>query len=135
MKLYYTDAEAKELDSQWWEKIPYEENKALVDDYRQKYDEYQKVMDMALCTETFGYVYSGLFIEKYGIFVTRKLNSFFDEQSKSHEFMDNFRVAKKDSPEDVKQYKALRKKGCCGFFDEELEIEGETYLVGFNFGH
>lgn len=51
------------------------------------------------------------------------------------EYNDNYRFAPKDDPAAVAEYERLRGRGCCGFHDEELTIEGRTFLFGFNWGH
>lgn len=57
------------------------------------------------------------------------------EESRDYEYMDNYRVANIKSISQVHRYNNIAKKGCCGFFDEEFVISGETYMIGFNHGH
>lgn len=50
-------------------------------------------------------------------------------------FTDNFRIARKDRPEEVKAYNAASARGCCGFFDDEIDTPDGVILFGWNFGH
>ena len=49
--------------------------------------------------------------------------------------IDNFRFAAKDNAEEVAAYEQAKNKGCCGFFDDEIDVDGKTFLFGFNYGH
>ncbi len=51
--------------------------------------------------------------------------------------MDNYRVANIRKSCQMKRYKRTYKHGCCGFFDEKrvCPIDGNTYLIGCNYGH
>ena len=50
--------------------------------------------------------------------------------------IDNERWAKKSDPISVARYEYHAKRGCCGSHDEEvIGPDGETYLIGFNYGH
>jgi hypothetical protein len=51
------------------------------------------------------------------------------------DYIDNWRWADKGSPWEVVNYKEAYDSGCCGSWDEEVEFEGKTYLLGFNYGH
>lgn len=48
---------------------------------------------------------------------------------------DNFRIARIDNKIELEQYEKLRKEGCCGFFDEEIELKNFKIKFGFNYGH
>ena len=37
--------------------------------------------------------------------------------------------------EQVKEYKRRQSQGCCGSEDNEIEIKGVKYRIGFNYGH
>lgn len=57
-----------------------------------------------------------------------------------YQYMDNLRVARKSNAAEVTEYNVAAEQGCCGVYDEELEIEAggnkkEIILFGFNFGH
>jgi len=51
------------------------------------------------------------------------------------EDVDNCRVARKDSPEEMAAYQEAREGGCCGFWDTEILVDGVVFLVGCNYGH
>jgi len=48
---------------------------------------------------------------------------------------DNWRYARASNEEEVFNYEASAEEGCCGFFDTTIEVEGETIMIGFNYGH
>lgn len=52
-----------------------------------------------------------------------------------HEYNDNYRFAPIDDAEAVKEYHRQAEKGCCGSYDEQMEIDGRLFLFGFNWGH
>jgi hypothetical protein len=52
-----------------------------------------------------------------------------------YDYTDNFRIAEQGNLEQELLYKQAQKKGCCGFYDEIIEVEGRQFLVGFNYGH
>jgi hypothetical protein len=75
---------------------------------------------------------------KYSFELAKKLYRTFEEINSSHahdEYPDNLRCAKASSQEEVIEYFRRAKNGCCGFFDEEIEVDGEKFLIGFNYGH
>lgn len=49
--------------------------------------------------------------------------------------IDNFRFAAKDNAAEVAAYEQAKNKGCCGFFDGEVNVDEKTFLFGFNYGH
>jgi len=49
--------------------------------------------------------------------------------------MDNYRIARHDSPSARRRYAKQRKSGCCGSMDSTIVVEGVKYLIGFNYGH
>lgn len=51
------------------------------------------------------------------------------------DYADNYRFAIKNSSESLAGYDKAQRSGCCGFFDQEVEINGMIYLYGCNFGH
>ena len=56
--------------------------------------------------------------------------------SKDDDFCDNWRVAKLGNTAQVRRYKSQRKHGCCGFSDvKRVGIDGNKYLLGYNYGH
>lgn len=57
------------------------------------------------------------------------------ENSESYDCVDNYRCARSDNPAEVAEYEEAVNDGCCGFFDEEIELCGIKVLRGFNYGH
>lgn len=49
--------------------------------------------------------------------------------------VDNWRVARKDNPEEVRAYETARDDGCCGFYDTEVLVDGVIFMIGCNYGH
>ena len=50
--------------------------------------------------------------------------------------MDNTRYATKGNVDQETIYEDIRRGGCCGFYDTELNCEdGTVLLFGFNYGH
>lgn len=49
--------------------------------------------------------------------------------------VDNLRVYKEGDSEGEFAYNERRRMGCCGFFDDEVEIDGEIWHIGCNYGH
>ena len=48
---------------------------------------------------------------------------------------DNYRVAIKSKRNQRHRYNKLKAHGCCGYWDEEFVYQGETYMIGLNYGH
>jgi len=71
------------------------------------------------------------------IILSKVLGKYFQDIIDSHEyeFMDNFRVSQADDKDSERLYLKRKSEGCCGSYDEEVEIMGKTYKMGFNFGH
>lgn len=57
------------------------------------------------------------------------------EQQVDDSCVDNHRYAKCSDGQAVEQYRKQEANGCCGFFDAEVMIAGELWLVGCNYGH
>jgi hypothetical protein len=51
------------------------------------------------------------------------------------EYVDNYRYAAMDVRKDMRRYRKIKDKGCCGSFDAEVTIAGRKYMVGCNYGH
>lgn len=49
--------------------------------------------------------------------------------------VDNERFAYKDDPLQMAKYQEQVSQGCCGFFDEDIEVNGRAAIIGCNFGH
>jgi hypothetical protein len=71
------------------------------------------------------------------------IQSFADEQS-AFDWMeqqiddpcvDNERFAFMDDKSAMDLYETFRSNGCCGFFDEEIEVNGRRAMIGCNYGH
>lgn len=53
-----------------------------------------------------------------------------------YEFSDNWRYARRDNPAEVAEYATIRANGCCGYYDVEIPVYGQsTIMFGFNYGH
>ncbi len=50
-------------------------------------------------------------------------------------FNDNWRYCKVGHTPSEKLYREMHEKGCCGYYDDKVVINGDTYKIGFNFGH
>lgn len=59
----------------------------------------------------------------------QKLNNI----AKQYDCVDNKRIVK--DGECKQEYYQQQIKGCCGYFDKEIVIDGIVYLIGFNYGH
>lgn len=64
-------------------------------------------------------------------FIIKKLQ----KASKGFDFADNFRCGKIGKSSSMRAYTREKKSGCCGFFDDLVEYNGNKYLIGFNYGH
>lgn len=71
------------------------------------------------------------------------IKSFIDQQS-AFDWMklqvddpcvDNERFAFLDDLPAMDLYETQQLNGCCGFFDEEIEINGRKAMIGCNYGH
>lgn len=54
---------------------------------------------------------------------------------REYDFTDNPRIARIGDENQEKEYKRQQKRGCCGFYDETITIDGLDYYFGFNYGH
>lgn len=73
--------------------------------------------------------------ERYGEDVALALEDWFIDQQNDFEFMDNYRVFKPGNVQEWIEYEKAQEDGCCGFYDEWIELNGEKFYVGFNYGH
>ena len=48
---------------------------------------------------------------------------------------DNYRFAYLDNPKAVENYEWLKRNGCCGSFDDRIEVGGKDAYIGCNYGH
>jgi len=58
-----------------------------------------------------------------------------EENGDGYEYADNFRHAIVGNVEQEQEYKRIYDGGCCGACDVLLEVDGETLMYGFNYGH
>lgn len=139
---FYSEEEVSQLESQWWKHIQpsCEENISLIKEWEQKYSEYQKYQESILAFKNWNAEYQLPLISK--IFngdeaFARKILAWAERKVKENDmdYCDNFRVADLNVEEQIKFYKKMQSQGCCGFFDEIIEIEGKTIMIGWNFGH
>ena len=56
-------------------------------------------------------------------------------RTKDESCVDNERWAALDSRADMKRFRKLRDRGCCGSHDEEITVLGRKFMIGFNYGH
>lgn len=56
-------------------------------------------------------------------------------EEKDLEYADNYRICKVGDVDDEYRYMDAKHKGCCGFYDTEIEIDGEQWMIGCNYGH
>jgi hypothetical protein len=64
-----------------------------------------------------------------------QLKLLLDDASKDMQCVDNFRIAALDNRKDMKRYRKMEKRGCCGSFDQEVTVNGRKFMIGFNYGH
>ena len=68
--------------------------------------------------------------------IVRWANTLLAQQMEGEPCCDNTRVARKGNTSQVRRYKSQRAGGCCGFADfEAVGPDGNTYLLGYNYGH
>jgi len=48
---------------------------------------------------------------------------------------DNFRLARSNNLRQVAFFNYRRSQGCCGSFNEQVVLDGENFLLGWNYGH
>lgn len=74
--------------------------------------------------------------ERYGEAVADALHDWFEQNAYGkHDNVDAVRAAKVGVYAEQVEYDAIQDGGCCGSVDVEIEIDGVTYAVGFNYGH
>ena len=71
------------------------------------------------------FYYEDLCLKLYDRFTAIRLIKEF-ERLADLDYTDNFRVALKGDLAQEAVYKVCRSKGCCGFLDETIDIEGKT---------
>lgn len=75
----------------------------------------------------------------YGVELAMKIEKTFTKMMADdphpYEYSDNHRIAECGNVEQELLYEKARKKGCCGFYDEIMEVDGRHFKVGFNYGH
>jgi hypothetical protein len=69
--------------------------------------------------------------------IANKLLAEFNKVLQNPEYCydDNHRYAEVGNVQQEAWYKKFRKKGCCGFYDDVVTIEGRKFKIGFNYGH
>ena len=70
--------------------------------------------------------------------LNRAETTYFD--SDAYEYADNVRIARQDNEEECLLFSELEENGCCGCYDEEIQVtepdgSTSTILFGFNYGH
>lgn len=76
---------------------------------------------------------------------TKILKTFYSEKEASdwmyneavvdEEYIDNYRFAFQDEHWSMSAYSKALSEGCCGYFDEEIMVNGRLATIGCNFGH
>lgn len=69
----------------------------------------------------------------YRIF--KLMMNFVNGSNENYYYIDNIRIARVDSKEQMASYTRLVSEGCCGYFDEIVNVDNVRYKVGFNYGH
>lgn len=69
--------------------------------------------------------------------VIRWLTERLNEEARKYSCVDNFRAANIRRKSQVRRYKKARDNGCCGAFEKEVwcTVDGNRYIIGFNYGH
>ncbi len=49
--------------------------------------------------------------------------------------VDSLRAASENDAAELELYNDIKAGGCCGFYDEEIILNGTKYYIGFNYGH
>lgn len=58
-----------------------------------------------------------------------------EDSNNYYECVDNYRYARIGDKYQEHLYQVAEERGCCGFYDKEIEVEGIKYKIGFNYGH
>ena len=66
--------------------------------------------------------------------IWKKLFEIIEDENEDFEFADNFRISD-GSPIDEIVYYLVQFYGCCGFYDEKIDLNNIDYKIGFNYGH
>ena len=80
------------------------------------------------------YVFKGTPLREFETFEQARI-WMIDEELVEEDCFDNVRFAYRDNAESMERYKQLEKNGCCGFFDEDIIVNGKQAVIGCNFGH
>jgi hypothetical protein len=51
------------------------------------------------------------------------------------EYADNTRFSPVDDPQGMMEFDEISAGGCCGNFEREIEVNGQKWMVGCNYGH
>ncbi len=57
------------------------------------------------------------------------------EDRPEYEYTDNERAYKVGEVQWQAVFETKKEHGCCGCYEEEIEIDGEKWVIGFNYGH
>jgi len=72
---------------------------------------------------------------QYGASIGLTLSAAIRTASEGRDCVDNLRWARKDNAPDRRRYRKAKARGCCGFHDDQITIDGKVYFYGFNYGH
>lgn len=59
----------------------------------------------------------------------------FETFDAEYECMDNYRAAPVGDEAAEAEYEQIKESGCCGRHDEIVEVNGQKWHIGFNYGH
>lgn len=140
MRTYYSEEESNALESRWWDYIlpTSESNIKVIEEYEALYKEYKQYKQvLELLNEDGSNGTLEFLSELYGKEVAGKILARAKNIVKSENlyYPDNFRVAAVLNVEQMEIFYKKQRGGCCGRFDEQFDIGGVKFMIGFNFGH
>ena len=65
----------------------------------------------------------------------KEARAYLDGAMSMSDCVDNQRFAYQANEEQMKRYKEQKERGCCGFVDWCISINGEIAFMGYNYGH
>lgn len=74
-------------------------------------------------------------LEKFLLNEVPQLKTEIERLKETHEYADNIRFCDTSYADDVQYYEECKARGCCGYVDEQLVVDGRVYLYGCNYGH
>ena len=71
----------------------------------------------------------------YGDKIAEEIDNITSVLDRQYYCPDNFRVAKVSDENEMAIYRKAKKRGCCGFHDEDYQIMYQRFMIGCNYGH